>query len=100
MQPSVRMPRRPRLSVRSLVLLLAFLVPRLAEAQDQRAADPRSTGLPRSIDWTFNFDAAWGSFGFANSLFTDPKQQVPQNLGDHWFEGFIKPALSATYTLP
>jgi len=94
------MPRKDRPSVGSLVLLLAVLVPGLAEAQDQSAPDPRSTGLPRSIDWRFNFDAAWGSFGFANSLFTDPKQQVPQNLGDHWFEGFIKPALSATFTLP
>ena len=99
MHPASRMPRRKRPLVARLVLLLAFLVPGLAEAQDQDAPGPRSTGLPVGVDWAFNFDAAWGSFGFANSLYTDPKQEVPQDLGDHWFEGFIKPALSATYTL-
>jgi len=100
MHPAAAMPRRKRPFLASLVLLLAFVVPGLAGAQDQGANGQRSTGLPRTIDWTFNFDAAWGSFGFANSLYTDPKQEVPQDLGDHWFEGFIRPALSATYTLP
>ena len=100
MHPAAGMPRRERPSLASLVLLLAFVVPGLAGAQDHGAPGQRSTGLPRTIDWTFNFDAAWGSFGFANSLYTDPKQEVPQDLGDHWFEGFIRPALSATYTLP
>ena len=63
-------------------------------------AEARSTGLPSQFDWTFNFDAGWGNFGFANSLFNNPKEPgVDENLSDQWFEGYVKPALSGTYTL-
>jgi hypothetical protein len=77
-----------------------------ARAQDTPAAPPpapepapatpeeRTTGLPRAIEWTFNVDATWGTFGFANSLFQNPKEQVDENLSDQWFEGSVKPALS------
>jgi hypothetical protein len=66
--------------------------------QDNQEARP--TGLPSPIKWTFNFDAGWGTFGFGNSLFINPKDPgVPENLSDQWFEGYVKPALSATYTL-
>ena len=70
--------------------------------QEQPPAEPeeRPTGLPGPIKWTFNFDAGWGSFGFANSLFINPKEPgVEEDLSDQWFEGYIKPTLSATYTL-
>ena len=80
------------------MLLVALSAPGRVAAQDADAAGARSTGLPGSADWMFHFDAGWGSFGFANSLYTDPKQDAPVDLGDHWFEGFIKPALSGTYT--
>lgn len=40
-----------------------------------------------------------GSFGFADSLYQGPKEGVAQDYGDHWFEGFVKPALGATFTL-
>jgi Alginate export len=61
--------------------------------------EERSTGLPHGVDWTFNIDASWGSFGFANSLYTDPKPDQPTgDLGDNWFEGAVKPALTATFT--
>ena len=60
----------------------------------------RPTGLPSPIKWTFNFDAGWGTFGFANSLYNNPKEPgVDENLSDQWFEGFVKPALSGDYTL-
>jgi len=59
----------------------------------------RETGLPKNIDWTFNFDAAWGSFGFGNSLYTDVRPDPSGNLTDNWFEGFIKPALSASFNI-
>jgi hypothetical protein len=56
-------------------------------------------GLPASIDWTFNFDASIGAFGFANSLYRNPRPEQPSgDLSDNWYEGSIKPALGAEYT--
>ncbi|MGE5833939.1 MAG: alginate export family protein, partial [Acidobacteriota bacterium] len=75
----------------------ALLIVFLAKPGEQ-AQDSRPTGLPKKIAWTFNFDAGWGSFGFANSLFTNPKEPgVTENLSDQWFEGYVKPALSGRY---
>ena len=68
----------------------------LAGAQSAQP-DERPTGLPSKLTWTFNFDASWGTFGFGNSLFEDPKEGVRGNLSDQWFEGSVKPALSASY---
>ncbi|PYX51432.1 MAG: hypothetical protein DMG79_03080 [Acidobacteria bacterium] len=61
--------------------------------------EERSTGLPKQAKWTFNFDAAWGTFGFGNSLYTDVRPDPSGNLSENWFEGFIKPALSASLPL-
>ena len=58
----------------------------------------RSTGLPPKITWLFNFDAGWGTFGFANSLYDNPREGVNEALSDQWFEGFVKPALSGAHT--
>jgi hypothetical protein len=89
-----------------LVTLLVVFVPALARAQDPPQAKPdekaeeRPTGLPPHMKWTFNFDTGWGTFGFANSLYNNPKDPgVEENLSDQWFEGYIKPALSGEYTL-
>jgi hypothetical protein len=76
-----------------------------ADPQDANASSKeepvRSTGLPSRISWVVNMDAGWGTFGFANSLFTNPKDPgVEENLSDQWFEGYVKPALSGNYTLP
>ena len=77
-------------------LALLLLVPSTARAQDKE--QERSTGLPSGVKWTFNFDAGWGTFGFANSLYDNPKEPVEENLSDQWFEGYAKPALSGRYT--
>jgi hypothetical protein len=82
----------------SLCLLLVGVLPPLARGQDTQPAKPAPTGLPSMIDWTFNFDAAWGGFGFGNSFFADPKEHVPVDTGDRWFEGYAKPALSGVRT--
>jgi hypothetical protein len=91
----------PIRSTRILFMALALVVPWPALAQEAPADQPevRSTGLPPPIEWTFNFAATWGTFGFANSLFENPKEDVPENLSDQWFEGSVKPALSAAYKL-
>jgi hypothetical protein len=72
--------------------------PQVPAAPKAGQEESRPTGLPSALDWTFNFDAGWGSFGFANSLYNNPKEGVPENLSDQWFEGYLKPALSGTYT--
>lgn len=82
-----------------LIALLAACASMPLAAQDE--AKPFSPpGLPAGLDWEFNFDATWGVFGFANSLYTNPKPDTPSgDLSDNWMEGSIKPALGATYSL-
>ena len=92
----------------ALVLSLVLLLAAAARAQDPPPSDTpagqepeRPTGLPPTIKWTFNLDAGWGTFGFANSLFTNPKEPgVEENLSDQWFEGYAQPALTGVYTFP
>lgn len=87
---------------------LLLLVPAIASGQDSpvsadKAADTeqeRSNGLPPRVKWIFNFDAGLGTFGFANSLYDNPREPgVDEDLSDQWFEGYVKPALSGSYTL-
>lgn len=66
---------------------------------DTREEDERSNGLPKNVKWIFNVDAAWGTFGFGNSLYTDVRPDPSGNLGDNWFEGYVKPALSGSFAL-
>jgi hypothetical protein len=87
----------------ALLISVTALAPGMARAQDaaapsQEKVDSRPIGLPSRVDWTFNFDAGWGNFGFMNSFFDNPKELPPENLSDQWFEGYLKPALSGTYT--
>jgi hypothetical protein len=77
--------------------VLALPQPAAAQASPATSQD-RPTGLPTGLDWTFNFDASWGTFGFANSLFQNPKEGVAERLSDQWFEGAVKPKLSGAYT--
>ena len=71
----------------------------VAQVKPAEEEQERSTGLPSRVKWTFNLDAGWGSFGFANSLYNNPKEPgVDDDLSDQWFEGYVKPALSGAYT--
>ncbi len=63
------------------------------------AEEARPTGLPKSVHWTFNFDAAIGYFGFGNSLYTNARPDPSGNLGANWAESFVKPALSGSVDL-
>jgi hypothetical protein len=86
----------------TLVIVVACIcLPAATQAQEKE--EEKKTvppGLPAGLDWSFNFDATWGVFGFANSLYTNPKPEQPSgNLSDNWMEGSIKPALSAEYTM-
>jgi hypothetical protein len=95
------------------LLTAALLTPPAAWAQTAGQSPPppatpaaapdkpeqRSPGLPPHVEWTFNFDAGWGTFGFANSYYNNPKGSEQENLSDQWFEGFVKPSISGSYTL-
>jgi len=65
------------------------------------AEEARSTGLPHGVHWQFHLDASWANFGFANSLYTNPKPEEPSgDLSDNWFEGAVAPGLTGTWTAP
>jgi hypothetical protein len=84
------------------LLLLSILptVAREALAQDSTAKEARPTGLPKKVSWTFNIDAGFGAFGFANSLYNPNKEPDPSgNLSDNWEESFVKPKLSGEFSL-
>jgi len=84
-----------RKALAAAMLLALATTPALSE-EPAKVTPP---GLPPGVDWTFNFDGSWGAFGFANSLYRNPKPDQPSgNLSDNWFEGSIKPALGGVYT--
>jgi hypothetical protein len=78
---------RPHIRTAFVVALVAC-TPAFAAAQDP------------GIKWTVNFDATWGTFGFGNSLFNNPREGVADDLSDQWFEGTMKGALTGVFTLP
>lgn len=81
------------------VAILLALATDPAFGEEPAPPTPPPPGLPSGLDWTFNFDATFGAFGFGNSLYTDPKPDQPSgDLTDDWYEGSMKPALSAAYT--
>ena len=82
-----------RIPARIALLACSILLTTGAQA---RAQEKRTTGMPKAWDWTFNFDAGFGAFGFGNSLYTDVRPDPSGDLGDNWMESFIKPAVSGT----
>ena len=49
------------------------------------------------MDWTFNLDATFGTFGFGNSLYRNPRPDASGDLGDNWNEGTIKAGLGGVH---
>ena len=86
-----------------LSLLVAGADVARAQAPDSAAGgardEARATGLPKKVTWTFNFDAGAGMFGFANSLYTNPKPDPSGDLSDNWAESFVKPAISGNFPM-
>ena len=75
--------------------LLAAVVAAAGPLRAQDSTEHRPTGLPKKVTWTFNFDAGFGAFGFANSLYKNVRPDPVDSLGDNWLESYVKPALSA-----
>jgi len=87
-----------RSKVAAAILLALSSVPAFAADEEEKPTPP--PGLPPGVDWTFNFNATFGAFGFGNSLYLDPKPGEPAgDLGDNWTEGTVKGALGGVYTL-
>jgi hypothetical protein len=86
-------------SLAAIALTLA-LTPSAFSADADETNELTLPGLPESLQWSFNFDATAGFFGFGNSLYTNPKPDQPSgDLSDDWFEGSAKPTLNAIYPL-
>ena len=69
------------------------------EAEAERRAQHRRPACPRDSTGRSISMQRFGAFGFADSLYTNPKPEQPSgDLSDNWFEASIKPALSAEYT--
>jgi hypothetical protein len=75
-------------------------MPPVATTQEPLSPETVTTAAPSpGFERTFSFDATWGSFGFLHSLYTNPKPEEPSgNLGEHWFEGSMKAALTVGFT--
>jgi hypothetical protein len=94
-------PPVPEYERRLVAFALAFaLAPHAFGAETDEPKKVSLPGLPAAMEWSFNFDATAGFFGFGNSLYTNPKPDQPSgDLSDDWFEGSAKPTLNATYPL-
>ena len=65
---------------------------------EEEPASPSPPGLPAGLDWTFHFNATLGSFGFADSFYTNPKPEQPSgDLSDNWLESSVVGGVSAVY---
>jgi len=94
--------------VRALPLALSAALASLAALAEEQAPPPASpaatdpsNGLPkvRGLEFQFHLDASWGAFGFLKSFYANARpDQPPADLGDNWYEGAVKPGLSATWS--
>jgi hypothetical protein len=70
---------------------------------EEEARHARDLGLPAvpGLAWKFGLEASVAAFGFANSLYTNPRPGEPSgDLSDNWYEAAVKPQVSWTYTSP
>jgi hypothetical protein len=92
--------RHLRASATLAIVLSTAIASAAFAAEEEKMAPPPGFPTPPGLDWNFEFSATWGSFGFANSLYTNPKPDEPSgNLTDNWFEGSLKAGIGATYKL-
>jgi len=85
-----------RSKVAAAVLLALTSATAFADDEEKKPAPP--PGLPASVDWTFNLDATFGTFGFGNSLYRNPRPDASGDLGDNWNEGTVKAGLGGVKT--
>ncbi len=85
---------------RILLSLVMLLVP-LGAVVAQEEKESRPIGLPGGLEWKFNVDASASFYTFGHSLYANAHNgnDSPSDLGSRWLESFVRPALSATYSL-
>src|SRR3954464_15464609 len=74
----------------------------LARAEDPPKEEPQKSaigGLPDGAGINPEFSAAWGFFGFSNSLYANSHDEVTQDLSDNWMEGFAKGGFDGKFKL-
>jgi hypothetical protein len=73
-----------------------------AQAEDAPKEEAKKTaisGLPAGLDVNVDFSAGWGYFGFGNSLYANPHDEVAQDFSSNWMEGFVKGGFDGVYKL-
>src|SRR4249919_2407731 len=73
-----------------------------AHAEDEPTSEPKKSaisGLPAGLDLNVDFSAGWGFFGFGNSLYANPHDDVAQDLSSNWMEGYVKGGFDGTFKL-
>lgn len=94
-------PRRLSLVARCIPFATAvstMLSMHAAWAEEATPIEP--PGISLGADWTLNLDAAWGFFGFGDSLYTNPKpDDISGDLSDNWVEGSLKAGITGVHEL-
>ena len=89
-----------RLVARRSLVALVLAPARAARSAGRGEEGSKPPGLPAGMDWTFNFDATWGVVRLRRFAVHESEARAALGrLSDDWFEGSIKPALSAAYAL-
>jgi hypothetical protein len=70
---------------------------REASAAPGDLSQASSAAPATGFKWAVSLDAGWGTFGFANTLFQQPREGGEDDVRDRWFEGYVKPGLSVGY---
>jgi len=91
-------PNYIRLAVAAALLVSAGLA-RAEDAPKEEAKKTAIAGMPAGLDLNVDFSAGWGFFGFGNSLYANPHDDVQQNLSSNWMEGFVKGGFDGVYKL-
>src|SRR5262245_38415047 len=84
----------------SALLLSLLALQAFGDDEKPGLAPPGLPGGIGGIDWKLHLDVTWGAFGFAHSLYANPRPDEPSgDLSDNWLEGSAKPALTGEYAL-
>ncbi len=58
---------------KGLSMAIALALTAAPALGEDEPASPSPPGLPEALDWSFDFSAGLGAFGFNNSLYTNPR---------------------------